>query len=53
MIELLDLPNEVIEKVLTFLPVAEVYSNVRNACRRLRDIGDGYVQAGKHTRWNI
>ena len=44
---LLDLPPEIIEKVFTYLPVTEVYSNVRMVCCRLRDIGDGYIQS-KH-----
>ena len=44
---LLDLPPEVMEEVFTYLSVQEVYHNVRNVCRRLCDIGDGYVQTGK------
>ena len=46
-ISLIDLPPEIIEKVFAYLPDAEVYRNVRNTCRRLRDIGmDIYSQVG-------
>ena len=48
-----DLPPEIIEKVFTYLPITEVYLNVRNVCHRLCDIGDGYVQAGKHPKSNV
>ena len=49
----LDLPPELMEKILTYLPATEVYCNVRNVCHRLLDIVDGYIQAGKHTKQNI
>ena len=49
----LDLPKEMIEHVFTYLPITEVYCNVRNVCRMLCDIGDGYVQTGKHMKSNI
>ena len=44
----LGLPPEILEKVFAYLPATEVYRNVRNACRRLQDIVDGYIQTGKH-----
>ena len=46
----LDLPPEIIEKVFTYLPATEVYCYVRNVCHRLRELVNGYIQAGKHTK---
>ena len=49
----LDLPPELIEKVFTYLPITEIYHNVRNVCRRLCEIVDGFLQMGKHAKINI
>ena len=49
----LDLPTEIIEKVFSYLAVTEVYCNLRSVCHRLRDIGDGYIQIGKHAKQNM
>ena len=46
-IYLLDLPEEVFRHVFQYLTEAEVYFTVRNVCRQLRTISDGYVQLGK------
>ena len=50
---LVDLPPEILEKVFAYLPVGEVYYNVRVVCRRLQDVVDGYIQTGKHAKQNI
>ena len=43
----LDLPSEIIEKILSYLPDKEICGNIRNVCQRLRNIADGYVHIGK------
>ena len=48
----LDLPPEIIEKIFSYLPAKEVYTNVRNVCHRLRCIADGYVHVGKQGERN-
>ena len=49
-ITLLHLPPEILETVFAYLPVAEVYSNVREVCHRLQDVVDRYIQAGKRAK---
>ena len=44
---LLDLPTEILEKILPYLPATAIYVNVRNVCQRLQVIADSHVQLGK------
>ena len=49
---LLDLPTEILQKILTYLPDEHIYFNIRKVCHRLWDIADDYVQLGKYVLMN-
>ena len=42
-----DLPEEAVRQIFAFLTDADVYFNVRYACRHLRLLAEDYVQLGK------
>ena len=44
---LLDLPSEILRKIITYLTDADVYFNVRNASHRLQMIAKDVVKLGK------
>ena len=43
----LDLPEEIIRHIFSFMTDAEVYFNVRCVCRQLRRYVEEYIQLGK------
>ena len=44
----LDLPEDVLRIIFTFLEDFEVYCKLRLVCRQLRDAAEKYVQPGKY-----
>ena len=45
----LDLPEEILRHVFSFLPAAEVYYNIRCVCRQLLRYVEGYIEIGKYS----
>ena len=45
---LLDLPEEMILFILSYLEDAELYYNVRCVCQRLRYVVQNYIEIGKY-----
>ena len=45
---LLDLPEEMILFILTYLEDAELFFNVRCVCQRLKYVVQNYIEIGKY-----
>ena len=46
-LNILDLPEEVLRRMFSFLADAELHFNVRCVCRQLKHCVENYVQLGK------
>ena len=46
-LRLVDLPEEILRNVFGYLTDADIYFNVRRACKELENYVDDYVQLGK------